>query len=141
MNGLAWTWDELARYAKRAKRDSRIAKPAVATRGGNRSRPSKYKNVRVELDGHVFASRKEARRYGQLKLLLAAGEITDLNLQVKIRCVVNSTKVCDYIADFAYYCRRRAQMVHEDVKGIRTPVFRLKKKLVLACTGIEITEV
>jgi hypothetical protein len=92
------------------------------------------------VDGIKFASKKEAARYSELKLLQAAGEITDLKTQSRIPCIVNGEKVCDYYADFSYYDRRTKKMENEDVKGMRTAVYKLKRKLVKACTGIEILE-
>ncbi len=48
--------------------------------------------------------------------------------------------ICTYIADF-FYIPRGKLAVYEDAKGMKTPIYRLKKKLVKACTGIEIVEV
>jgi hypothetical protein len=106
---------------------------------GKRPRRSKYAAQRTEVDGHKFASKKEAARYAELKLLASAGAITDLRLQVPIRCEVNGVLVCKYVADFQY--TRGGKEVVEDAKGFKTDVYKLKKKLVAACTGIEITEV
>ena len=107
-----------------------------------RAAPTKYRAVPTKVDGIRFASKKEARRYAELKLLQKAGHITDLKLQPKIRCMTAGTHICDYVADFFYYDRRKegGRMVYEDAKGYKTPVYKLKKKLVLALTGIEITE-
>ncbi len=105
------------------------------------SRARKYKNEWTEVDGLKFQSKAEAKRYGELRLLLKADEISDLTLQPKIRCVVNGVHVCDYFGDFAYTDRRTFKRIHEDVKGMKTPIYKLKKKLVLACSGIEIKEV
>lgn len=102
---------------------------------------SKYHSKRTIVDGISFASKKEAKRYGELKLLQRSGQIADLKLQSKIRCTVNSHHVCDYIADFFYIDRTTFRDVYEDAKGFKTPIYRLKKKLVAACTGIEIKEV
>lgn len=89
-------------------------------------------------DGILFASEKECRRYGELKLLQKVGEITELELQPKFPCVVNGKKVCVYVADFRYSTTQG--VVIEDVKGFKTTLYRLKKKLVKALFGIEITE-
>jgi hypothetical protein len=45
-----------------------------------------------------------------------------------------------YIADFTYF-EKDGQQVIEDVKGVRTPVYRLKKKIIEAEYGIAITEI
>lgn len=78
-----------------------------------------------------------------LRLLEKAGEIRALRLQPRFRLEVNGHHVCDYIGDAHYYCPRRATWILEDVKSpaTRTPVYILKKKLMMACLGIEITEV
>ena len=90
------------------------------------------------VDGILFDSKKECLRYGELKILQKVGEITELELQPKFSCVVNGKKVCKYIADFRY--TTPSGEVIEDVKGVKTTVYRLKKKLVEALFGIEITE-
>lgn len=92
---------------------------------------SKYRNVRTEVDGITFDSRAEAKRYQELKILERVGEITNLDLQPRYDCWVNGKKVCTYVADFRYMTDR-CQTI-EDVKGMKTPVYKLKKKLVEAC--------
>jgi hypothetical protein len=98
---------------------------------------------KVEIDGFVFASKAESRRYLGLKLMEANGDIRDLELQHKFPLVVNDFKVCDYIADFVYH--EGGRVVVEDVKGYRGgstyAVFRIKAKLVEALYGIRIVEV
>ena len=49
---------------------------------------SKYRNVKTEVDGILFASKKEARRYSELKLLERAGEIAHLELQPRIKICI-----------------------------------------------------
>lgn len=102
---------------------------------------SKYRAQPVEIDGIRFASKAEGRRYEQLKLLREAGEIKDLQLQPAFPVQVNERDICSYKADFLYYDKRTNRLIIEDVKGVRTPVYKLKKKLVEALYGIEITEV
>jgi len=102
---------------------------------------SKYGNVRTVVDGHTFASKREARRYVELKLLQHHAKIGGLTLQPKFVCAVQHVPVCTYIADFAYFDYEKNANVVEDVKGFKTAIYRLKKKLVLACFGIEIQEV
>lgn len=92
----------------------------------------------MEVDGYLFASRREAHRYSQLKLLEASGAITDLELQPKFPIIVNGVKVCTYVADFQY--NENGAKVTEDVKGFSTPVYRLKKKLMKAVYDIDILE-
>jgi len=98
----------------------------------------KYGAVAVTVDGHRFASKAEAARYRVLKAREDAGEIEGLELQPRFPLVVNGERVGVYVADFRY--REKSEMVTEDVKGIRTPVYRLKKRLVKALYGIDIRE-
>ena len=101
---------------------------------------NKYNNQKTEVFGKLFASKREAKRYRELRLLLRAGEILDLECQVVVPCAVNGKHVCNYIADFRYKTRAGA-VVYEDAKGFPTDVYKLKKKLVRVCSSIEIQEV
>jgi hypothetical protein len=126
----------------------------------------KYSNKKITVDGIEFDSKKEARRYCELKLLLQAGQIEQLELQKEFelipaqyetfprygkkgqrlkdgqRCI---EKACVYKADFAYI--QDGQQIVEDVKGYRDPAsagyakFVIKRKLMLWRYGIEIKEV
>jgi len=98
--------------------------------------PGKYGNIKSEVDGIRFDSKLEARRYCVLKLLQQAGQISDLKLQVPYKLEINGSLVCKYVADFVY--QENGQMVVEDSKGVETPEFKLKKKLMKAIHGIEI---
>lgn len=107
----------------------------------------KYHAQPTERDGIRFASKREAARYDELRLLERAGEIRDLRLQVRYRCEVNGVHVCDYLSDFTFYERAEDgvtwRLVVEDVKSEATrriPVYRLKKKLVFALYGVDIRE-
>lgn len=99
---------------------------------------SKYRSVKTLVDGIVFASKKEAMRYLELKFLARAGEITDLELQPAFPIKIAGQKICVYKADFSY--QQCGERVVEDVKGVKTPVYRLKKKLVEAYYNIKILE-
>jgi hypothetical protein len=103
--------------------------------------PSKYRAVRTTVDGVTFASRAEANRWQELRLLERAGHIADLEYQPRYPLRVNGIVVATYVADSRYRDVLRDRLVVEDVKGVRTPVYRLKKKLMRACHGIDITEV
>ena len=107
----------------------------LAKKGQN---PGKYRNVRTEADGIKFDSSKEAKYYGILKLRKAAGELT-FERQVKYDFVINGILVCSYVADFVLQLPGKKQVV--DVKGMRTPIYKLKKKLMKAVYGIDIIEV
>ena len=103
-----------------------------------RRRRNKYGAVRTVIDGITFHSKKEAARYEVLREMQARGEIANLRLQVSHTLTVNGHKICRYISDFEYDLGDKH--IVEDVKGRVTDVYRLKKKLMLACLGIEITE-
>lgn len=102
-------------------------------------RPPKYRNIPTEVDGIRFASKAEARRYNELKLLMRAGEISSLELQKRYPLeATDGTKLGTYVADFDYLDAKSATHVTEDVKGVATPVFKLKAKLFRAQYGREI---
>lgn len=113
---------------------------------------NKYKNTKTTLDGVEFASKKEAHRWGELRLLERAGEISDLQRQVKYELVPpqkrpsgGTERAVYYIADFVY--TQNGNTVVEDVKGYRNPQsagyakFVIKRKLMLIRYGLEIKEV
>lgn len=99
---------------------------------------NKYRNQPTVHDGIRFASKAEAARYQQLKILERAGEVSSLTMQQRYPLMVNGTKVAHYVSDFDYFDVRRGRVI-EDVKGIQTPAFRLKRKMFEAQYGIEIT--
>lgn len=106
----------------------------------NNSKPNKYKAIKTTVDGIEFHSKKEAKRYSELKILQQGGAITDLVTQPVYPCKVNGHVVCTYIADFRYWDRLTGTTVVEDTKGMRTDVYKLKKRLVEAIYSITITE-
>ena len=101
---------------------------------------SKYNAKKTYVDGIKFDSKAEARRYSELKLLLKAGEISHLELQPRYDLVVNDVKLGFYKADFRYVELASNEIIVEDVKGVKTPIYNLKKKLMKAIYGIEILE-
>jgi len=122
----------------------------------------KYGNAKAEIDGELFDSRKEARRYLYLKHELDTGKISDLQRQVRFELIpaqrepdtvgprggVKKGKTIelavDYVADFVYKDAEGNQVV-EDVKGYKDgsgyKIFVLKRKLLLYIYGIRIKEV
>jgi hypothetical protein len=107
-------------------------------------RRNKYAAQRCWCDldgGHWHASLKERQRCHTLTLEAQAGLIQQLERQPRYPLRVNGVTVADYVADFTY--QRQAQRVVEDVKSVatRTPVYRLKRKLMAALYGIDIVEV
>ena len=106
-----------------------------------RSVQTKYRAVPTIVNGIRFASKKESRRYKELLLLRATGNISHLVLQPKFDITIHGFKICRYIADFQYVDLVTKKVITEDAKGFLTPVYRIKKKLMAAVMGVEITEV
>ena len=128
-----------------------------------RTQSSKYNSQKTEVDGIKFDSRKEARRYRELKLLEQAGEIEDLRMQVKYILIpaqrepdtvgarggIIKGKViereCSYLADFVYRIGGTSEEVVEDVKGYKDgsayAIFKIKRKLMLFIYGIRVKEI
>lgn len=121
------------------------------------TKPSKYKAVKTVVDGITFASKKEAQRYHELKCLQAAGKIFRLKTQPRYRlCPMVSSAMMerldgdavpaigDYVADFRYCntasCVCAWGCTVEDVKGMKTALYRWKKKHFEAQYGIRIRE-
>jgi hypothetical protein len=118
---------------------------------------SKYHNQHVTTsDGIVHDSQKEAARWIELKLLEKAGIITNLQRQVKFILIpaqyditilkgkVKSKLVereCAYIADFVYIDNETEKTMVEDVKGVRTKEYIIKRKLMLYMHKIQIKEI
>jgi hypothetical protein len=123
---------------------------------------SKYGNRKVRLDGVVFDSRKEARRYAELSLLQKAGDISDLQRQVEFELIPAQyapssetykrgaqkgkqkpgkllERRCCYIADFVY--RQHGELIVEDTKGVRTKEYIIKRKLMLYVHKIAVKEI
>ena len=122
-------------------------------------RQLKYGNRKTTVNGITFDSKKEANRYQELLLMQRAGIITDLQRQVRYvliptqreKCFERDRKgnykqgrviekECVYVADFVYTTADGLKVV-EDAKGVRTPLYVLKRKLMLFIHGIKIHEV
>lgn len=118
---------------------------------------NKYKNKKFTFDGEEFDSKREFRRFCELSRLEKAGEITELQRQVKFVLIPTQRepdtigprggikrgkaieKECSYLADFVYI--KDGETVVEDSKGFRTKEYKIKKKLMLWVHGIRIQEV
>jgi hypothetical protein len=109
---------------------------------------SKYHATPLTVDGVRFASTREARRYGELRMLERAGKIWDLTLQPSFDLHASNNKpgpgpreafVGVYRADFAYVTATGTHV--EDVKGVRTALYQWKKKHVELEYGVRIVEV
>lgn len=117
-----------------------------------RKRSGKYNAKPMSVDGIRFASKKEGERYIHLKIRESRGEISRLELQPAFPLVINDRPVlmrsagfpngrkAKYVADFSYL-EGDGVCVVEDVKGMDTPVSRLKRALVEAIYGIRVVVV
>lgn len=124
---------------------------------------SKYKNRKIVVGGIKFDSKKEAKRYQELKTFERAGIIKNLQRQVKYVLIPAQyepsgeiytkgkekgkpkkgkllERECAYYADFVY-STKGGELVIEDTKGMRTPDYIIKRKLMLYVHGIRIAEV
>ena len=117
-----------------------------------KGRRSKYNSVKVLIDGHEFDSKKEAKRYNELKLLLRAKVISNLRMQVvfvlarKVHLAGEARvkPAMRYKADFVYFDNEKGVEVVEDVKSPATrrlAAYRQKKHLMKTVLNIDITEV
>ena len=102
---------------------------------------NKYHAKPTFVEGRRFASRKEAARYSELRLLERAGKIQDLQTQVPFELIPKTRhgRAVRYVADFVYM--QNGRKIVEDAKGVRTPVYKLKKRLMAEFLGVEIVEV
>jgi hypothetical protein len=115
-------------------------------------RAHKYNAKPVTFHGITFASTREGLRYLELHGLQKKGEIQKLTLQPEFECVVTAeatlwpegdrvTVIGRYLADFQYVDVATGKVVVEDAKGVKSPIYKWKKKHVEAQFGIEIVEV
>lgn len=110
----------------------------------------KYNSRKTVVDGIKFDSKKEAARYKQLKVFENSGVIQNLRLQVKYTLIPSQYEVidgkkkfvereCAYYADFVY--DKNGKTIVEDTKGMKTPEYIIKRKLMLFLKNIKIKEV
>lgn len=118
-------------------------------RAVRKGRPNRLGSVArfTEVDGLKFASKKEAKRWVELKLLEKAGEIDDVDRQVRFLLIgqyghikTPSGRDMAYVADFVYRNVSDGTYVIEDAKGCRTEIY-LIKKAIMAAMGLDIKEV
>ena len=116
----------------------------------NSFQKNKYHNVKWEMDGEKYDSQKEAMRHSELKLLERAGEISNLRRQVHFVLIPNQyngkkllERKVEYVADFVYHDNKTDTEVVEDTKSqiTKTPLYIVKRKLLLYVHGIRIKEV
>jgi hypothetical protein len=127
----------MTRLSRKQFRQLAEANPELKALLGSSYR--KWRNIPVEIDGIRFASKKEGRRYLQLKQLERAKEISHLRLQVPYVLEIDGVRICKYVADFVY--KENGETIVEDVKGRRTREYLLKRRLMLALKKITIREV
>lgn len=108
------------------------------------SKRGKYNAKGLRIDGIWFASQAEGSRYLQLKDLVRDNKIRRLELQPVYQITVKGVPICKYKADFRYEALSLSGsvigLIVEDVKGMVTDVYAIKKKLVEACHSITIRE-
>ena len=110
---------------------------------------NKYYNDKVRVQGVEFDSKKEARRWAELRLLERGKKIRDLQRQVKFELIPSQRdkdgkvieRAVTYTADFVYYDVDKNEVVVEDTKGFKTPEYIIKRKLMLYIRGIRVVEI
>jgi hypothetical protein len=94
---------------------------------------NKFKAIPEECPrGHMHPSKKESARCAALCELETTGKITHLEQQPSYQVTVDGKPICKYVADFRYRMADSGLLIVEDVKGVTTPIFNLKRKLVEA---------
>lgn len=106
---------------------------------------AKYNSKKVKVDGLIFDSKKEAKRYAFLKEKQQSGEIRCLDVHVKFELIpkLDEERACNYYADFTYLDKNN-EFIVEDVKGSKrtiTDVYKIKRKLMLYIHGIKVKEI
>lgn len=142
---VRWSQGELDAFQKR-RSQAAPEKPVAAPQIKPKPKRSKYAAEKVEQAGVKFDSKKEARRWAELEMRAKAGEITDLQRQVKFELIPPQTRddgkaerACAYIADFVYV--QNGKRVVADAKGMKTKDYIIKRKLMLMVHGITVREV
>lgn len=97
---------------------------------------NKYRNIPTVVDGIKFASKKEAKRYNELKLLKQIGEVKEFELQKSYKLAGRYRYVCDFFVKW----KNGIECV-EDVKGFKTQVYKLKKAWIKDKYNIDIVEI
>lgn len=107
---------------------------------------NKFGAKKTQVGDITFDSKAEARRYGDLVLLQKAGHITALELQVpfilapqvRFEGASRAKPALKYVADFAYQEADTGRTIVEDVKGVLTDAFQIKRHLMLSVHGINV---
>ena len=158
MSSRGWENVTESDIATKVKKSPRLAAqgatlPQEARSAVLPSQSSKYRNVRVVVNGERFDSQREAAYWQGLLARQAAGEITNLARQVRmpLYCPIlapdglsipgASIKVADYVCDYQWVDVATGQTVIADAKGKRLPMYTLKKRWLYAQNGLSILEV
>ncbi len=153
MSTLRWTDEQLAAHTAKMKQaiDAEPRPLHVVAPTPPAAKRQKYGNkVTTDADGVKHASKKQAARYRDLGLLLKSGEILMLAREVRFRLPGGVEWVADHVTATPHGLEVIAELIRdgdmtvEDVKSPATQknaVYRLKKKQVRECLGIEIKEV
>jgi hypothetical protein len=119
---------------------------AVPVRLPTTRRPGRFPVVKPELrtvDGILFASKREAKRYAELRLLEKQGEIQDLRLQPTWAVEIAGKHFCDFSADFLYINKKGVYTI-EEVKSSgsrKDTAYKLRRKAAELSHNITITEI
>jgi hypothetical protein len=153
VKAIRWSTEQLAEFQRRTEQDrnqrmsrllENVAKAPLPPP------PSKYGSKKVVQDGITFDSKKEARRWVELEMMQAEGQISELRRQVpfvlapavKLDGEDRTKPALRYVADAVYM--ENGQMVAEDTKSAPTrklPAYRIKRHLMATVHGIQIKEV
>lgn len=150
MSTLRWTPEMLAAHTAKLRKAIDAAPIAVGVQAAA-PKPNKYRNKpTTDADGVKHASKRQAVRYRELGYLMKSGEIVMLAREVRFRLPGGIEWVADHVTATPKGLAVIAELIAsgdmscEDVKSPATQknaVYRLKKKQVRECLGIEIKEV
>lgn len=145
-------WQDTGKLPKRLRGATRMetlttiadAEPSLVEAAADAMNRNKYGAIKTEVDGVTFDSKKEARRYTELKAFEAAGAISDLVLQPRFLFEHNGVRISSYKPDFQYVDTDTGETIIEDVKGgkaTRTQAYVMRRKMMKAFHGIDVREV
>lgn len=135
-----WTPDTLKKLLEQGRIQGYTELGASKPPAPPAAKRSKYGAQKTEVNGMVFDSAREARRYQELLLLQKHGAIGLLRLQVPYELNPGGTHSLVYVADFVYRLASTGEEVVEDCKGYRTKEYRKKRRLMKQVHGITIKE-
>jgi hypothetical protein len=133
-----WTEKDLAKFEKQSGRTVApgLGKSKLVPR--RTPKPSKYKSVRTHIDGILFHSKLESKRYMELKVLKATNHIEWFLMQVPISCGGGVFYRADFMIKWRTSLLVEPRITFEDCKGVDTPASINKRKQVKALWGIDV---